>query len=428
MDDSAFSSAQRPQFNVPIRQIFLMAAVLILTAAVSYIAYPRVETVFLSNPYLNGLIVAVFVIGVLACFWQVFQLINAARWLEAFAHDPRLVNVLRPPGLLAPMAGLLRGRGSKTQIGATSSRSILDSVATRLDETRDITRYIVNLLIFLGLLGTFFGLATTVPAVVETIRSLAPAEGEGGIEVFSRLMGGLEKQLGGMGIAFASSLLGLSGSLVVGLLELFAGHGQNRFFRELEEWLSTITRVGFASGDTEGGGDASVAAQVMDHMVAQMDNLQDLFLQGDAARTTLDEKLISLTASVERMTAKMDRGGDGGFSGAALDRIAMGQERVIQLMEAQHNAVVDGEHVDAESRMRLRSIDVQLLRILEEMAAGRQESVAELRGELASLNRAMRQAAGRPTSADQAGDYPAAVHDDPTDPAPVPRRPVKGQG
>ena len=152
------------------------------------------------------------------------------------------------------------------QLSSSSTRSILDSVATRIDEAREITRYIVNVLIFLGLLGTFYGLATTVPAVVETIRSLAPQEGEESIAVFNRLMTGLEKQLGGMGVAFASSLLGLAGSLIVGLLELFAGHGQNRFYRELEEWLSSITRVGFSSGDEGGGQDTSAMSGVMDHI------------------------------------------------------------------------------------------------------------------------------------------------------------------
>jgi len=137
------------------------------------------------------------------------------------------------------------------QISSTSSRSLLDSVATRIAELRDITRYIVNLLIFLGLLGTFYGLATTVPAIVDTISNLEPRDGETGADVFRRLQSGLEAQMGGMGVAFASSLLGLAGSLVVGLLELFAGHGQNRFYRELEEWLSTITRLGFAGGEGE---------------------------------------------------------------------------------------------------------------------------------------------------------------------------------
>ncbi|MBT8408692.1 MAG: biopolymer transporter ExbB, partial [Alphaproteobacteria bacterium] len=197
-----------PQFTQPVRQIFLMLMVLGLGGFGAYIAYPKVAPVFLANPYLNGFIGFVFIIGIFACFWQVFQLVSSVSWIEGFAAERPGHQFTRAPRLLAPLASLLRSRGVRMQIGASSSRSILDSVATRIDEARDITRYIVNLLIFLGLLGTFFGLATTVPAVVDTIRSLAPTEDDTGIEVFGRLMNGLEAQLGGMGVAFASSLLG----------------------------------------------------------------------------------------------------------------------------------------------------------------------------------------------------------------------------
>ena len=237
-------------FTQPFRQLSLMVIVLVLVAFGGYIALPAVLPVFLANLWLNGFIAAVFVIGIVTCFVQVFQIGSSVSWIEGFVANRPGHQLTRAPRLLAPLAALLRSRGARTQIGASSSRSILDSVATRIDESRDITRYIVNLLIFLGLLGTFFGLATTVPAVVDTIRSLAPQEGEEGVEIFNRLMGGLESQLGGMGVAFSSSLLGLAGSLVVGLLELFASHGQNRFYRELEEWLSTITRLGFSAADT----------------------------------------------------------------------------------------------------------------------------------------------------------------------------------
>ena len=136
----------------------------------------------------------------------------------------------------------------------------------RIDESRDITRYIINLLIFLGLLGTFWGLSLTVPAVVDTIRSLAPQDGDtSDVSVFDNLMTGLESQLGGMGTAFASSLVGLAGSLVVGLLELFAGHGQNRFYRELEEWLSSITKIGLSGMDAEEGLTAANVGVVLQH-------------------------------------------------------------------------------------------------------------------------------------------------------------------
>ena len=376
----------QPHFTQPWRQIVLMLIVLFLSAAGSVIALPRVLPVFQANPYLNGFILFVFVIGVLACFWMVWQLGRSVRWIERFASDGPDAEG-RAPQLLASLASLLRSRGARMQLSATSTRSILDSVATRIDEVRDITRYIVNMLIFLGLLGTFYGLATTVPAVVDTIRSLAPTEGEGGVEVFNRLMTGLEAQLGGMGVAFASSLLGLTGSLIVGLLELFAGHGQNRFYRELEEWLSSITRVGL-SAEGEGGTDPHAMAGVIDHLAEQMESLQTMFTQSDISRSMVDEKLGKLADAVDRMTQEMQGQGSGN---QALDRMVDGQERLIALIEAQGT----GDGIDAESRMRLRSIDVQMLRILEEISAGRQESMAELRTDISALAQALSQPRGQ---------------------------------
>ncbi|MDW3224995.1 MAG: biopolymer transporter ExbB [Paracoccaceae bacterium] len=376
----------RPVFSQPVRQISLMLIVLGLSGFGSFLALPRVLPVFEANPYLNGFIIFVFILGVFACFYQVFQLIGSVRWIERFATDRQDTSV-KAPQLLAPLASLLRSRGARMQVSASSTRSILDSVVNRIEEAREITRYIVSMLIFLGLLGTFYGLATTVPAIVETISSLAPEEGEGGLEVFNRLMSGLQTQLGGMGVAFASSLLGLAGSLIVGLLELFAGHGQNRFYRELEEWLSSITRVGFTSGD-EASGDQGALAAVVEHMVEQMESLQLMFQQSDVSRSEVNENLGTLANSIERMTQKMD-GMDP--ASVALERVAAGQERLISALETQTHG--DGG-MDAESRMRLRSIDVQMLRILEEISAGRQESMAELRMDLSKLTDALR--AGRP--------------------------------
>ncbi len=371
---------QRPQFSQPVRQITLMLIVLALTAVGGFLALPSVLPIFAANPYLNGFIIIVFIIGVFACFYQVYQLIGSVRWIENFASDTPDPDTVAPQ-LLAPLASLLRTRGARMQVSATSTRSILDSVSTRVDEAREITRYIVNMLIFLGLLGTFYGLATTVPAVVDTIRSLAPAEGEGGVDVFSRLMTGLEAQLGGMGVAFGSSLLGLAGSLVVGLLELFAGHGQNRFYQELEDWLSSITRVGFSTGE-EGSGEQNAMGGVIDHMAEQMEALQQMFTQSDVSRSMVDEKLGKLADAVDRMTTRME-GADP--ASQAMERVAAGQERLIATLETQGS----GEGIDAESRMRLRSIDVQMLRILEEISAGRQETMAELRKDISLLAKAV---------------------------------------
>ncbi|PJE32164.1 hypothetical protein PSM7751_01979 [Pseudooceanicola marinus] len=374
-----------PQFSQPIRQILLMLVVLGLCAAGSVLVAPKLLPVFEANPYLNGFIAFVFVLGVLACFWQVAQLISSVRWIERFAGgNPEEAG--RAPRLLTPLATLLGQHDRRLQISSSSATSILESVATRIDEAREITRYITSLLIFLGLLGTFYGLATTVPAVVDTIRSLAPGADEGATSVFDRLMTGLEAQLGGMGVAFASSLIGLAGSLIVGLLELFAGHGQNRFYRELEEWMSTITRVGLSDGD--GGADQSMLVSVLDNMGEQMARMQEMFARSDAARAEVDAKLSTLADTIERLTDRMAaQNSSGGQMADAMTRVADSQDALLEKLVEQGMA----EGLDAESRMRLRSMDVQLLRILEEISAGRHETMAELRTDIASLSRLIAQ-------------------------------------
>jgi hypothetical protein len=377
----------KTHFTQPVRQITSMLIVSALVAAGLYVTFGTIAAIFWTNPYLNGVIFAVFVLGVVFCFRQVVQLMNSVAWIEAFARNapgPDLANV---PSLLAPLATLLRSRGARMQLSSSSARSILDSVAQRMDEDREITRYLGSTLIFLGLLGTFYGLATTVPALVDTIRSLNVTDNESGAEIFTRLQAGLEAQLGGMGTAFSSSLLGLAGSLVIGLLELFAGHGQNRFYNELEDWVSTMTRVSLSSDEGVGEGSGAMA-HVVDHLGEQMEALQMLFTQSDIARSQIDAKLGRLTEAITGLAERIDTG----ETTAALMRVAEGQERLVTVLGAQERG---GDGIDAESRMRLRSIDVQLLRILEEISAGRQETVADLRGEIAALTRVMR-AGARP--------------------------------
>ncbi|KJZ21270.1 hypothetical protein [Loktanella sp. S4079] len=357
-----------------------MLVVLGLVGAGFYLGLNRIIAIYQSNPYLNAVILTVFLLGVLSCINQVYLLMKSVRWIEHFARETGGHNFTKAPSLLAPLATLLRSRGARTQVSSSSGRSILDSVAQRIDEDREITRYIGNVLIFLGLLGTFYGLATTVPALVETIRSLNPGEGESGADVFGRLQAGLEGQLGGMGTAFSSSLLGLAGSLIVGLLELFAGHGQNRFYRELEEWLSTITRVGI---DGEEGGVTDIGAMdsFVDQLAELMDTMQVMIGQNEADREQTESRFATMAAAVEQMahTSTVNNNND------LLVRIAEGQEKLIKKLD---DSGMEG--IDAESRMRLRSIDVQLLRILEEMSAGRQETISDLRGDIASLASAMK--------------------------------------
>jgi hypothetical protein len=368
-------------FTQPIRQIVTMMLVTALIVAGAWLIHDQVAQIVRTNPLLNGLIAFVFLLGIATCFWQVLILMQSVNWIEDFARQRPGHEAFAPPSLLAPLASLLRSRRGMT-ISSSSSRSIQESVESRIEESRDITRYLINLLVFLGLLGTFWGLATTVPAVVDTIRSLAPEDGESGLDVFGKLMMGLESQLGGMGTAFASSLLGLAGSLVVGLLELFAGHGQNRFVRELEEWLSSITRLGF-SGDGDGG-DTAQLGQVLEGLSGQIEALQLIYQDADAGRVMMEERLGDLATAIAALSQRMQ---DMGAQSTALDRVAEGQDRLIAALTGENSAAA----VDAESRMRLRSIDVQLLRILEELSAGRQESVADLRGDISALTAAIRQ-------------------------------------
>ena len=382
-----------PFFSRPYRQFLTMAAILGLVGFGAYVAFPRVAPVFLANPFLNGFIACVFMIGVLACFWQVLQLAASVRWITRYAVRPPEMDDAAAPRLLAPLAALLRARGARMRISSVSARSILDSVATRIDELRDITRYIVNLLIFLGLLGTFYGLATTIPAVVDTIQSLAPQGDESGLAVFNRLMTGLEAQLGGMGVAFSSSLLGLAGSLVVGLLELFAAHGQNRFYRELEEWLSTITRLGFSIGEGEGATDREAedfgpVISVLSQMAEQMASLQSLQAESDVRHAAVGDNMAEMVHLMERMAEQIEQRNAGA---EILARIAENQEHLANLIEKQ--LAGDGGNTDAESRMRLRSIDLQMLRLIEELTIGRQESTAELRADISALTKALSQLA-----------------------------------
>jgi len=366
-----------------------MLLVMVLVAVIGYLLFPTVSPIFLVSPYLNGFILSVFVFGVFASFWQVRALFSAVGWIEGFALDRPGHEFVKAPRLLASLAALLSDSRSRKSINPSSAASILDSVSTRLDEARDILRYIVNLLIFLGLLGTFYGLATTIPAVVDTIRTLAPTEGGSSIDSFDNLMSGLEEQLGGMGTAFASSLLGLAGSLIVGLLEIFAGHGQNRFYMELEEWLSSITKVGFG-GDDAAGIDGSIISGLMEQTTHQIDSLKELVMRGEEQRMRTDGRLASLAEAISVLAKQISNqargGGKGDNNPEVMERIAIGQDRIVDALGSM------GEGMDAEARMRLRNIDVQLLRVLEEMSSGRQDSIAEIRQDFATLIYTLQQA------------------------------------
>ena len=379
-------------FSQPTRQTALMIFVLLGVFFIAYLLFPAVATIFLSSPYLNGVIIGVFILGVLACFWQVFILVSSVYWIEGFVSERPGHEIAKPPRILAPLEALLRDKQSRRNINPLSARSILDSVATRLDEVRDITRYIINLLIFLGLLGTFYGLATTVPAVVETIKSLAPKEGQTGLEVFEGLMVGLESQLGGMGTAFASSLLGLAGSLVVGLLELFAGHGQNRFYMELEEWLSSISKIGQSFYETENPNTPISSSElVINSFENKLNHLIELLENNGNQSFNNQIQINELTKSIEKLIlnekeASNSSSDQGVYNQTDLNTLINNQDNLVNLIR---NFVEIEKNSENEFRSRVRNMDVQLAKIFNELKTGRQDNLSELREDFTILSNAI---------------------------------------
>lgn len=385
------------EFSQPTRQIFLMLLVLILVSTGATVLAAQIQTVFSANIYLNGFIFAVFVIGVFATFWQVSQLISATNWLRDLQAGVKGQEISRPPRLVASMAPILRDGKMTKRLAASSTKSILDSIAVRIDEARDITRYITNLLIFLGLLGTFWGLSNTVPAVVDTIRSLAPSDGDiSDAGVFSRLMAGLEDQLSGMGTAFASSLMGLAGSLIVGLLELFAGHGQNRFYRELEEWLAGFTRLGLVS---EGEGPDGALVALLERVDEGLERTSEFAAKAETARVEAENRLGQAADVVAAMAGQVDHERQMvselfAEMRTARDRAASRDHAILNALKRLEQSFQQGAERGqgraaasdgGETAAALRGVEHQLRTLADDLAVGRHETTAALRAELRAL-------------------------------------------
>ncbi len=271
-------------FKLSSPRIFLVRMVVFLTlcALVVIVLYRQIWTAFLANPGLNALIIAVLGIGIALAFRQVIRLFPEIDWVNGFRlADPGLA-VERPPVLLAPMAVLLRDRIGRMAISSQMMRGILDSIAARLDEARDISRYMTGLLVFLGLLGTFWGLIETMGSVGSMINSLKPGGDAGAL--FDSLKEGLAAPLGGMGISFSSSLFGLAGSLVLGFLDLQTSQAQNRFYTELEDWLSTTVRDLVVERDPAGV--APMSGMMSGDLRTAIERLREAIIDGGSNRAT----------------------------------------------------------------------------------------------------------------------------------------------
>lgn len=283
--------------------VFVFAAAIAIT-----FVYDPVIFAFKTNPWFNTLIVLVLIVGIAYNFRQVVNLYKEIDWIESFRNTKSANTPVRITPLLAPMARMLSKKESdRLTLSTTSMRSFLDSISNRLDESRDISRYLIGLLIFLGLLGTFWGLLATVSSVGDVIKGMS---GEGGdsLLLFENLKLGLQQPLSGMGIAFSSSLFGLAGSLILGFLDLQAGHAQRRFFNELEEWLSGVTHV--SSGALAGEGEAPVPVYVqalLEQTADGIDNLQRALSNQVHERSRLDSNLLTLTHQIAELGEHLKR-------------------------------------------------------------------------------------------------------------------------
>ena len=287
--------------------MWMVVFVLSTAIAITFVFNPVIFA-FKTNPWFNSLIVFVLIIGIIYNFQHVINLYREIDWIERFRNikgglPPKVITPL-----LAPVARMLSQKESdRLTLSTMSMRSLLDSISNRLDESRDISRYLIGLLIFLGLLGTFWGLLITVSSVSDVIKGMSAGGGDS-LLLFENLKQGLQEPLSGMGIAFSSSLFGLAGSLVLGFLDLQAGHAQRRFFNELEEWLSGITHL--SSGALMGDGEAPVPVYVqalLEQTADGIENLQRALSENANERTRLDSHLLTLTRQLAEVGEHLKR-------------------------------------------------------------------------------------------------------------------------
>ncbi len=269
---SAFHRTLTPPGLFLVRMLIFVTLVVLIAA----ILHEPLFRSILTNPGLNGLILAVLAFGVMYSFRQVVRLYPEIRWVNDFRVSDPGIAMAHKPRLLLPMATMLRDRTGSLSLSTQSMSAIKDSLASRLDEARDTGRYMVGLLVFLGLLGTFWGLLDTIQSVGGVIAAIDPKGGDQ-VGMFDELKSGLAAPLKGMGTAFSSSLLGLAGSLTLGFLDLQASHAHNRFYNELEEWLSSMTEL--TPGSSPSSGDAAINRQLAATLYDMQRVLQELSLK-----------------------------------------------------------------------------------------------------------------------------------------------------
>jgi biopolymer transport protein ExbB/TolQ len=376
----------------PTLYLIRMAAFLGAVLAVAVVLSGPLMTAFDANPVLNSLILLVLAFGIGWNVRQVTRLSPEVTWLETFQHARARLAALATPRLLAPMAAMLAARAAKAReaghapserftLSPQSMRSLLDSIGSRLDESRELSRYMTGLMIFLGLLGTFWGLLLTVHSVSDVIGSMSVGSGDINV-LFEQLKSGLARPLRGMGTAFSSSMLGLAGALVLGFLDLTAGQAQNRFFNELEEWLAGSTRLSSGVLGAEGEGSVPVYVQALLEQTAEnMESLQSILARGEDSRNQSSQAVLALTERLATLSDTMRT------SQQLMLRIAESQQALAPALARLGERRPQETGGDEIMRAHLRNIELYLQRLITESEQGRVQSTAELRNDIRVLTR-----------------------------------------
>ncbi len=372
----------RPTIYV-VRMLIFLAAVAVVVSLI----WRTLLAAFENNPPLDGLILGVLALGIIWNLVMVLRLTPEVRWLETLRHPRAGLAPPAPPKLLAPMASMIasRNRSDRLTLSTPAMRSLLDSLSSRLDESRELSRYMTGLLIFLGLLGTFYGLLLTVGSIADVIGNLSVGSGDVN-QMFDQLKGGLVRPLHGMGTAFSGSLFGLAGALVLGFLDLTAGQAQNRFFNELEEWLAGITRF---SGGMLGEGETPVPHYVqalLEQTAENLDGLQSVLARGEEGRSMHTHTLNTLSERISDLTEMMR------VNQQLMQRMAESQAAltpVLRRMSESQGGGADAADSTREMREHMRNVERLLGRMLNENEQGRAQSTTELRGDLRLLTRTL---------------------------------------
>lgn len=373
----------------PRRVLFWIALFLLAVAGVGGVLHQQLMDAFLANPVFNGLIVGVLLLGIIINVRQVVVLGPDASWLRAWQKG---AESLPPPparGMLGSLGRTLQERGDNLQLSTLSMRALLDGIRSRLDESRDLSRYFIGLLIFLGLLGTFWGLLDTLSGIGRVISGLSVGGGDA-TALFEQLRTGLEEPLDGMGTAFSSSLFGLAGSLILGFVDLQTGHAQNRFYNDIEEQLSGLTRFGsgaLSNVDTEHSVPSYIQA-LLEQTAESLDRLQRLVARREEERRSAEENVATVTEQVGELAEQIRS------EHRRMLNQARGQMELQPVLQRLADALGERGEEAGGLDERLRSLDQTLHRLVEEMQTERTELASELRDEIRLLTRTVARATG----------------------------------